>query len=774
IIYNDQGNYPPALEYYFKSLKIKEELGDRKGIARRYSNIGDVYRKKGNYPLALEYFFKSLKTLEELGDRKAIATRYNNIGLVYYDQGNYPLALEYFFKSLRKSEELGFKKGISLSCLRIGMCYNQGSDIKKGIDYLTRALKLAQAIKQAKVIKDSAGELSRAYAKIKQFEKAYQYHVLFKEKSDEMRNEEKTKKITQLAMQYEFDKKQRQAQHEHDKQQRQVQLQLEKRKSLISTLIMSSVLLVLLLFFIYSRFHLKKKSNIIIRAEKEKAVKANKAKSEFLANMSHELRTPLNAVIGFSELLSPMTTDPKQKSYIQSIRTAGKSLLTLINDILDLSKIESGMMGIKYAPVNPRFIFNEIEQIFHEAIRKKSLSFIVEVDDSMPETLLLDETRLRQILLNLVGNAVKFTDTGHIKLSAYVKEFSHGLTRINTDGSRMDIVISVQDTGIGIPPEQQALIFEPFQQQSGQSIRKYGGTGLGLSISRRLTEMMKGRISLESKQGEGSTFKIMLENVAVQSAEVAATPEESFNLETISFETATVLVVDDIESNRKVLQEMLPRVHLEVLTAGNGREGLDIANESLPDIIIMDIAMPVMDGYEAAEALKSDPKTKDIPLIVLSASSTVEKREKIMGSGFFAAYLDKPVNVNRLLEELSNHIAYSRTNIEESASPEAGELDSSPELSEETLKRLPQLVRILREEIIPLLEDFKGVLDMREVKEFAHKVKQLGEEFGVRGLVGYANRLDEFEQSFDVAGVKKSLADFETMVNGLVSHSEDL
>ncbi|MCP4367629.1 MAG: hypothetical protein GY797_05885, partial [Deltaproteobacteria bacterium] len=203
----------------------------------------------------------------------------------------------------------------------IGKCYNQGSDIKKGIDYSTRALKLAQSINLGEVILESAGELSRAYAKIKQFDRAYKYLLLFKEKSDELKNEEKTKKITQLEMQYEFDKKQQQAQHEHDKQQRQVQLELEKRKSLISVLIMSSVLLVLLLFFIYSRFHLKKKSNIVIRAEKEKAVKANKAKSEFLANMSHELRTPLNAVIGFSELLSSMALDPRQKSYTRSIST---------------------------------------------------------------------------------------------------------------------------------------------------------------------------------------------------------------------------------------------------------------------------------------------------------------------------------------------------------------------------------------------------------------------------------------------------------------------
>ncbi|MCP5052620.1 MAG: response regulator, partial [bacterium] len=388
-----------------------------------------------------------------------------------------------------------------------------------------------------------------------------------------------------------------------------------------------------------------KESNEIARKERLIAEKANQAKSEFLANMSHELRTPLNAVIGFSELLSSMDIDQKQKSYTRSIGTAGKSLLTLINDILDLSKIESGMMEIKYAPVNPRMIFDEIELIFHERVAGKGLSYITDIDDSLPDLLLLDETRLRQILLNLFGNAVKFTETGTIKLTA-----KQGAITGQTD--EINLIISVEDTGIGIPEEEQALIFQPFKQQSGQSIRKYGGTGLGLSICRRLTEMMKGRISLESQPGKGSTFNIMLENVAVSSAGEAAAPEESLNLESISFETGRILVVDDVESNRHLLQEMLTRVNLEVLTAGSGPEGLRMAGESLPDVIIMDIAMPVMDGFETTKALKNNPKTKDIPVLVLSASSTVEQKEKIMKSGFFCAYLAKPVNVTELVKEL--------------------------------------------------------------------------------------------------------------------------
>ena len=275
----------------------------------------------------------------------------------------------------------------------------------------------------------------------------------------------------------------------------------------------------------------RKQAEIALKLAKEKADSANRAKSEFLANMSHEIRTPMNAVIGFSDILASKITDKQHKKYLNSIQTAGKSLLTLINDILDLSKIEAGRLDIQYEPVNPQIIFTELQQIFSLKMAEKNLEFIVDIDKSLPSALFLDETRLRQVLLNLIGNAVKFTDSGYIKLCAkkmYVDDVH----------SKIDLILAVEDSGIGVLADQQKLIFESFRQQDGQSNRKYGGTGLGLAITKRLVKMMNGNIYVESSSGKGSRFEITLHEVEVAVSLPVVSQNISFESNDITFAKA--------------------------------------------------------------------------------------------------------------------------------------------------------------------------------------------------------------------------------------------
>jgi len=240
----------------------------------------------------------------------------------------------------------------------------------------------------------------------------------------------------------------------------------------------------------------------------ESAESANRAKSSFLANMSHEIRTPMNSIMGFTDILEQKLIDKDHKKYLSLIRAGGKSLLALINDILDLSKIEAGKMGIEYKAADICAVFEEIKNIFSYKTKEKELDFILETDPNLHSPLFFDETRIRQVLLNLVGNAVKFTESGYVKIT--VKG-----SQPDRKQNIMDIIFSVEDTGIGIPQDQRELIFEPFEQQKGQSSSKYGGTGLGLAITKRLVEMMEGTISVESMEGRGSIFTVTIKNIRI-------------------------------------------------------------------------------------------------------------------------------------------------------------------------------------------------------------------------------------------------------------------
>lgn len=489
---------------------------------------------------------------------------------------------------------------------------------------------------------------------------------------------------------------------------------------------------------------------------KEGAENANRAKSEFLANMSHELRTPLNAVTGFSEFLSSIVSDQKEKSYIDAIKTAGKSLLTLINDILDLSKIEAGKMQIQYTPVNLQMIFNEIEQIFRIKAEEKNLRFITDIDKQLNHPIMLDETRVRQILLNLVGNSVKFTEKGYIRLSAEKSDNT-------SEQNKTDIIISVEDSGIGILDKEQEAIFQAFRQQEYLHHRgQYEGTGLGLTICKRLTEMMNGGISVQSKYGEGSIFQIILRDVEICTLEMLPSEEEDFDIKNIFFEKAKILIVDDVESNRILLNELLTQVNIDVLTAENGQEALIIAGEYQPHIILMDIRMPVMDGIEATRLLKLNPKTKDIPVFAVTAFSTSIESIEIDEKGF-DVFISKPIKINRLFAELSKYLSYAKKKEEA--------LQSNlpiKELSAEDIDNPYGLLSSLKNDVMPSFKLLQGAMTMNSVRTFGEKLQFLGKEHNILKLINYGMELSRLSQSFDIANIRIKLQKIDAAIENIL------
>lgn len=390
----------------------------------------------------------------------------------------------------------------------------------------------------------------------------------------------------------------------------------------------------------------KKKAEI----EKEKAQAASIAKNEFLANVSHELQTPLNTILGFSELLDTMVKDKKQKEYLDSIRTSGGSLSTLINDILDLSRMEAGKLEIQSQPVMLRPMLREISDVFALQLAQKNLKLSIYIDSELPEILFLDEIRLRQILFNLVGNAIKNTENGSIKISVQ--------DRIINTGDEVDLIIVVEDTGIGIPAEYQSNVFEPYFLQDNRDFIKHGSNGLGLFLCKRLVEEMNGTVTLKSEVGRGSSFEIRFFQVAISSLDKSMEMESVLQVERVAFSPASILVVDDIELNQKLLTEYLNLYStLKVITAGNGQEALLTAKEHVPDLILIDLKLPVMNGYEATQLIKSDKNLKHIPVIALSVS-TNETEEMLIANYGFNGFLPKPVSRKRLVNKLSQYLEF--------------------------------------------------------------------------------------------------------------------
>lgn len=484
--------------------------------------------------------------------------------------------------------------------------------------------------------------------------------------------------------------------------------------------------------------------NARLAAEREKAERRSMEKSSFLATMSHEVRTPMNAILGFGELLEGEVGDAKLKSYARSIVTSGRALLQIINDVLDLSKIEAGMMDIALEPCNVRELVVQIEQLFGTQMTNKGVTFFGEVAAGVPSSLLLDSMRLRQVLVNLVGNALKFTDTGSVVL----RIFGH---RDNSVSSRYCLMIEVADTGIGIAPEKQEQIFRPFVQSGTQKEREMKGTGLGLAIVKRLVQLMRGSIEVDSKQGKGATFRIRLPEAEVSARLPKAMTESDPVVDFAVFNPSRILVVDDNEVNRELVRSFFAGTDHELIEAENGLQAIEAIEIEKPDVVLMDIRMPILDGREALEHLRQKRDLDLMPVIAVTASS-MAKEEEVLRK-VFNGYLRKPFSRHQLFQELERFVAKVDPPV-----------PTAKEILPHNATDWRELARQLRE---TEANDWPGVRDgmvLSEVIAFGNRLRSLATKHGCPKLECFANQLIEEGESFSLGNLEKSLAAFPALV----------
>ena len=482
---------------------------------------------------------------------------------------------------------------------------------------------------------------------------------------------------------------------------------------------------------------------------------SNQEKSVFLANMSHEIRTPMNAILGFSEVLQGELREPKHRQYLQFIRSSANSLLLLINDILDMSKIEAGVMELHPEPIDPREICDFIQTLFSEPAAKKSLKLVCHVTEDLPRALLIDRVRLRQILVNLVGNSVKFTDHGGIDV--------HILWEKQETGSHVTLIIEIQDTGVGIPRDKLDAIFKPFVQAGAHREKEKQGTGLGLSIVKRLTETMGGTVTVASVPDQGSAFHLRFPNVPI-SMRLPASGKPLLNgaVDFNELRPATLLVVDDNDTNCQLLAGMFAGTHHRLVFGSTGREAVTRAQEIKPDVVLLDVRMPGMGGREALTEIRKTAGLELLPVIAVTASSLTDEENSLKEQ--FSGYVRKPFSKRELFDELAEFLP---RHTDTGTLPGKAAKTDTEILSGANGPAPKELLALLRQLLVEPWPSIRDSVAVNESKFFARGLEGLGQRWRCPPLVQYAQTLVRDAENYAVTDLEKHLGEFAMLVEQL-------
>ncbi len=660
IINQENGNNQEALEYYDKAYDIYAETGRKRGMGLVKNNMGVAYTDLGEYQDALGQFQEALDIADETSDRHLLARGNSNIGEVFLKQRKYDQALEKYQKALELRLAIGNQLGIATSYTTLASLYMEMGRLDQAEKYARQALEINLEMDALGGQAKDYEILAAIYERRGSFDKSLEAFKKYKLLQDSIFNQDNARTLAQL--QTEYQTKEKEQQLAMLGQQRKID---ELWRYLLIGFLLLALVAGLSIYLVY-RYRLRKNRELFEaeRRAREQLQEVNEMKSRFFANISHEFRTPLTLILRPVEDQLATTKDEGLRKTFENIQRQARQLLKLINQLLDLSKIESGKLALKLAfgDIIPflRGFLASFESLAQQ--RAIQFSFSSEADSIF---LYYDQEKIEHILGNLISNALKFTPKGGVVGIRVSKENKAGSTNLRID---------VQDSGIGMAAEEVPHVFDRFYQAENPDTRQFEGTGIGLSLTKELTELHGGKIEVATKKGKGSTFSILLpisevpesasevgmkKNLEVQTehwtAKQALQQEEAQTADTpTGGQGPTLLIVEDNQDLRRYMLESI-QGNYQTLEAANGKEGLDKALQTIPDLILSDVMMPKMSGFDLCKTLKKDHRTSHIPVILLTAKAGED--QKLIGLEMQAdAYMTKPYNARELNLQIENLI----------------------------------------------------------------------------------------------------------------------
>ena len=735
--YVAMGEYERALNNYNSALQLCQQTKNRSAAILCLVGIGNSYHARQNDMQAIESYDHALKICEEINELESEMGIYNLLGKLYLGKGMTDQAMSYAQKALMLTKNDPYNKDVPIAYTLLGEIYTQQKQYNKAISYLRAAVDTCKSTGALDDEKDALQALSNTYQQMDRPALALEAFKNFIAIRDSVHSIEKTKEFTRMEMTSDFETKQiedslKRAQVRatdslrHAQEKKVTDLELQKQKAISIGSIVGIGLVLVLVFFVYRNYRQQKSANVRINTEKlradeqrERAERSEQFKQQFLANMSHEIRTPMNAVSGMTDLLLDKNPRPDQTNYLHVISRSSEILLHLINDILDLSKIEAGKLELESMDFSLFDTIRQVKETLFVRAEEKGLQLLTAISDDIGDVLIGDPFRLTQILINLGGNAVKFTDRGSVAIE---------VKKLSEEGDTIALQFSITDTGIGIPPDKLNTIFESFTQVNSSDTRRYGGTGLGLSISRQLVELQGGSISVQSDEGRGTTFYFIITFKKGSAQGLQARTANERRIDGSSLNGLRILLADDNENNRLVANDALRlKAGVVIDEAVNGEQAIQLLRQNNYDVILMDVQMPVMDGLEATRYIRAKmPAPKNsIPIIALTASMLRNDLDKCLGAGM-NTFVPKPFKTWQLIAAIADLTGRNTTTqaavtsgTAPSAPQQATDLTYLRDFCEQEEDRIKKYISIYLKAIAPFEENVQSALQANDTEEVA-------------------------------------------------------